>query len=96
MSLKHDISIAVHPGEVLQEELEARGVSQTALAEHLGVHQSKINEICKGRRGLSPEMSVQLSKAFGTSPSFWMNLQSQWELSQVDEDEYSDIGEIAA
>jgi len=96
MSIEHNSPIAVHPGEVLQEELEARGITQTALAQHLDVHQSKINEICKGRRGISPEMSVQLSRALGTTPAFWMNLQSNWELSQVDIDDFKDIDEIAA
>lgn len=76
MSLKHDFYIEVLPGEVLADELNARGLSQTAFAEHLGIHQSKIIEICKGRRGISPDMAVQISRALGVSPSFWMNLQS--------------------
>lgn len=96
MAIKKDFAIAIHPGEVLQDEIEARGISQTALAQHLGVHQSKINEICKGRRGISPEMAVQLSRAFGNSPGFWLNLQTNWELSQVDQTLFEEIEELAA
>lgn len=96
MAIKKDFAIAIHPGEILQEELEARGLSQTALAQHLDIHQSKINEICKGRRGISPEMAVQLGRAFGNSPQFWLNLQTNWELSKVDQALFEEIEELAA
>ena len=78
-----DFPIAVHPGEILQEMIEENGMSQAALARHLKVDPSKINEICKGRRGISTEMAVILGKAFSTSPSLWIDLQKNWELSQV-------------
>jgi addiction module HigA family antidote len=75
--------IAVHPGAVLLDELEERSISQTALAEHIGVLPKTINEICRRRRGISAEMAIKLSHALGASPEFWMNLQANWELSQV-------------
>ncbi|MDC0358884.1 HigA family addiction module antitoxin [Oligoflexia bacterium] len=75
--------IPVHPGEILQDELHARNISQSALARHIGVDPSKINEICRGRRGVSAEMGVKLSLALETELTFWFDLQKQWELSQV-------------
>lgn len=85
---------AIHPGEVLQDELDEIELSQTALAEHIGVLPKTINEICRGKRGISAEMSVKLARALGGSPQFWLNLQNNWELSQLDEIE--DIELIAA
>jgi antitoxin HigA-1 len=87
---------SVHPGEVLRDELEETGVSQSELAKHIGVLPKTINEICRGKRGVSAEMAVKLSKAFGGSPQFWMNLQVNWEISRVDETAFSNIKHIAA
>jgi addiction module HigA family antidote len=79
-----DFAIAVHPGDILQEMLDEKGVSQSQLARHLRTDVARINEICRRRRGISAEMAVKLAKAFGTSQGLWMNLQKNWELSQVD------------
>ena len=86
----------VHPGEVLQDELEEIGLTQTALAKHIGVLPKTINEICRGKRGISAEMGMRLSKALGGSPQFWLNLQSNWELSHLNEADFEDIKPIAA
>jgi antitoxin HigA-1 len=83
-SLPGDFAIAVHPGDILQEMLEERGISQSQLARHLKTDATRINEICRRRRGVSAETAVKLAKAFGTSVGLWMNLQKNWELSQVD------------
>src|SRR5271170_980306 len=77
--------IAVHPGDILQEMLDERAISQSHLARHLGTDVARINEICRRRRGISAQMAVMLAKAFGTSPGLWLNLQKNWELSQVDQ-----------
>jgi len=74
---------AIHPGLVLQDELEEIGITQSALAEHVGVLPKTINEICRGKRGISAEMAWKLSHALGASPNFWLNLQTNWELSQL-------------
>jgi antitoxin HigA-1 len=79
-----DFSIAVHPGQVLQEILDEQAITQVRLAEHLGTDVARINEICRGRRGISAQMAAMLGKALGTSPDVWLNLQKNWELSQVD------------
>lgn len=89
-------TIAVHPGAVLIDELEERGITQTALAQHICVLSKTVNEICRGKRGISAEMAVKLSLALGASPEFWMNLQKNWELSQVDRKAVGRIRPFAA
>ena len=86
----------VHPGAVLQDELEEIGLSQTSLARHIGVLPKTINEICRGKRGISAEMAMKLSKALGGSPQFWLNLQNNWELSHLKESDFANIKPIAA
>ena len=86
----------IHPGEVLKDELEEIDLTQSALAKHIGVLSKTINEICRGKRGISAEMAVKLSKALGGSPQFWLNLQNNWEISQIDETAYQDIKHVAA
>lgn len=85
----------VHPGEVLKDELEEIGLSQTMLARHIGVLPKTINEICRGKRGISAEMSMKLSKALGGSPQFWLNLQNNWDISQIDEGSFEYIKQVA-
>jgi addiction module HigA family antidote len=70
-----------HPGEVLKELcLEPLGVSVTRAAEALGVSRKTLSSILNGRAGISPEMALRLSKAFGTSPESWLNQQMQYDL----------------
>jgi addiction module HigA family antidote len=80
-----NFAIAVHPGQILQEMLDERGITQMELARHLHTDVARVNDICRGRRGISAQMAVMLSRAFGTSAGLWMNLQKNWELSQVDQ-----------
>ncbi|MCB0129150.1 MAG: HigA family addiction module antitoxin [Caldilineaceae bacterium] len=84
-------AIAVHPGEILQELLAEHRLTQSLLATHLGMQQSKINEICRGKRGISSDMAARLGKVFNQSPMFWLNLQKNWELSQLNESDYASI-----
>lgn len=74
---------AVHPGAVLRDELEEVDMTQSAFAEHIGVLPKTINEICRGKRGISADMALKLSQALGATPYFWLNLQNNWELSQI-------------
>lgn len=77
--------ISTHPGEVLQYEfLEPLEISQAALARHLGVTNQRINELVKGKRGITPETAWLLAKAFSTTPEFWMNLQTNYDLTSVE------------
>jgi addiction module HigA family antidote len=86
----------VHPGEVLKDELEEIELTQSALAKHIGVLPKTINEICRGKRGISAEMAMKLSKALGGSPQFWLNLQNNWKLSQLNKAVFEDIRPVAA
>jgi antitoxin HigA-1 len=74
--------VPTHPGEVLLEEfLKPLGVTQVALAEHLGVPVQRINELVRGKRGVTPETAWLLAGALGTTPDFWVNLQSAHDLA---------------
>lgn len=71
-----------HPGEVLREEfLEPLGITQVAFAEHLGVPIQRINEICREKRGITPETAWLFAQALGTTPEFWINLQTTYDLA---------------
>ena len=74
--------IATHPGVILLKEfLEPLGLSQKALATHIGIPVQRINEIVRGKRGVSPDTAWLLSEAFNMSPEFWLNLQATHDLS---------------
>jgi len=70
-----------HPGEIIKSLcLEPLGLSVTEAAKALGVSRKTLSAILNGRGGISPEMAVRLSIAFGTSAESWMNLQTQYDL----------------
>jgi len=70
-----------HPGEIIRELcLEPLEISITKAAEALGVSRKTLSSILNGRAGISPEMAIRLSKAFGTSPESWLNQQMQFDL----------------
>jgi len=74
--------IPTHPGEILLEEfLEPLNLTQVALSKHLNIPVQRINEIVRGKRGITPDTAWLFSKAFGTTPQFWLNLQMQYELA---------------
>jgi len=70
-----------HPGEILKEEfLEPAGMTQTALAEKLGWTRTRLNELIRGKRGITADAALDLADALGTSAKLWMNLQATWDL----------------
>ena len=74
--------IPTHPGEILLEEfLKPLGLTQVALAKHLGIPTQRVNEIVRGKRDITPDTAWLLSQAFGTTPQFWLNLHMQHELA---------------
>lgn len=76
--------IPSHPGEILLIEfLEPWGISQADFARHTGMPTQRINEIVKGKRGISSETAWILSQAFNTSPEFWMTLQMNFDLAKT-------------
>lgn len=77
----------IHPGEVLLEEfLNPMGLSQNRLALNLGVSPRRINEIVLGKRRVSAETALRLARYFGTSPQFWLGLQSDFDLDIAADD----------
>ena len=73
---------ATHPGAILLKEfLEPLDLTQKALAAHVGVPVQRVNEIVRGKRGITPETAWLLSEALSTTPEFWLNLQSLHDLS---------------
>lgn len=74
--------IRTHPGEVLREEfMKPLGLSASALALALRVPANRINDIARERRGVTADTALRLSRYFGTTPEFWLNLQAAHELS---------------
>ena len=81
----------IHPGEILQDELDELGLSANAFAKALGVPTNRITTILKGQRGISADTALRLSQYFGTSPKFWMNLQQSYDLKIAMEKNGSEI-----
>ncbi|HIP50508.1 MAG TPA: addiction module antidote protein, HigA family [Campylobacterales bacterium] len=76
--------VPTHPGEILKEEfLLPYEMTQSHLAKALGTSFRAINELVNEKRGITIEMSLKLSKYFGTSPQLWLNLQNQFDLYKV-------------
>ena len=76
--------LPIHPGEILLEEfLEPLGISQYRLAKEIHVPPRRINEIIHGKRGISPDTALRLSRFFGTSERFWLNLQTRYDIEMT-------------
>ena len=76
---------AIHPGEHLAEELEALGMSAAELARRLKVPTNRVTEILNGQRAISGDTALRLAHFFGTSPQFWLNLQTLYDLRLAEE-----------
>lgn len=73
-----------HPGRIIRQEcLEPLKLTVTAAATVLGVTRKALSELLNGHAGISPEMAVRLSKAFGSSPEAWLKMQMHYDLAQV-------------
>jgi addiction module HigA family antidote len=76
--------IAAHPGQILLKEfLEPLRLPQAKLARALGIPQNRVNELVRGKRGVTPETALLLSAYFGNSGEFWMNLQTAHDLTKA-------------
>ncbi len=74
-----------HPGEAIREVcLEALGLTVTAAAKGLGVSRKALSELLNGHAGVSPEMAIRLSKAFGSNPEMWLRMQLNYDLSHAE------------
>ena len=82
----------VHPGEILQHDfMEPFGLSSNALAKALGVTPARVNEIVRGRRGITAETALRLARYFKTDAQSWMNLQSRYELARAERTSGGDL-----
>lgn len=80
----------IHPGEILLEEfLKPMSISQYRLAKDINVPARRINEIVQGKRAISVDTALRLSRYFGLSDRFWLNLQTQYDL-EVEKDRLED------
>ena len=77
------VNLAIPPGELLEEELEARGISQRDLARQTGRPPQAIDEIIRGKKRITPETALDLERVLGTPASFWLNLESSYQLAQA-------------
>ncbi len=72
-----------HPGTILLEEfLNPKGITLNAFADQVGWTRAKLNELIKGKRGITPDTALDLAKALKTSPKLWRNLQTTWNCSR--------------
>ena len=72
---------AVHPGEILEDELLERGVSPAALAREIDVPPNRVGQIIAGKRSVTGDTALRFGHWFGVDPQFWLNLQSQFDLA---------------
>ena len=92
MTREQQAILASTPGRILQLEfLEAFQLSQSELSRHTGIPRSTLNEIIKGKRPISAETAFTLAIFFDTSPQFWLNLQSQYDLRRVQLEKAAEI-----
>ncbi len=84
-----------HPGEMLlQDFLGPLGMTQSDLATAIHVPFQRVNEIVRGRRGVTPSTALRFSRFFGTTPDFWINLQLRWDLYHAQRAEAAQIESI--
>jgi antitoxin HigA-1 len=82
---------AIHPGEHLSEELQTLGMSAAELGRKLGVPTNRITQIVNGQRAITGDTALRLGHFFGTSPEFWLNLQTLYELRVAQQEAGSSI-----
>ena len=77
-----------HPGRIVRQDcVEPLGLTITEAAQVLGVTRQALNNVVNGKAGISPEMAVRLSKAFGATPEMWLRLQVNYDLAHVRQDQ---------
>jgi HTH-type transcriptional regulator/antitoxin HigA len=89
-------AIAIHPGETIKDELEAREMSQAELASLIGMEKTQLNEVIKGKRNITADMAILLEKALGIDADYWMTAQKNYELdlARIDEKNQAKIQQL--
>lgn len=77
---------AVHPGQVLKDELEELGITPTEFSRQIEVPPNRVSQIIGGKRSITGDTALRLGHWFGTDPQFWLNLQAQFDLVQADKE----------
>ncbi len=85
----------IHPGEILKEEfLVPMGISAYSLAKEIGIPQSRISSIVRGKRAITADTAIRLSRFFGTTPDFWLNLQCMYDIEEEENKKYDEFNSI--
>lgn len=79
------VSLAIHPGEHIADELEARNMTAAELARSMGVDAGRVSRLINGQTSVTGDTALRLAEAFGTSAEFWMRLQGDFDLAQARE-----------
>src|SRR5271157_5619373 len=85
---------AIHPGEILVEELTELGVSPTELSRQINVPPNRVTQIIHGRRSVTGDTALRLARWFGTSAQFWLNLQSAYDIRIAEEKAGAEIARL--
>ena len=85
---------AIHPGEILADELAELGVTPTELSRQINVPPNRVTQIIHGRRGITGDTALRLGHWFGTSAQFWLNLQSAYDIRVADEKAGQEIAQL--
>ena len=84
MGIEDMLKIAVHPGEILKDELEELGVSQTTFARQIEVPPNRVSQIIAGKRSVTSDTALRFGHWFEVDPQFWLNLQTQFDLAEAE------------
>jgi addiction module HigA family antidote len=91
------LQVPVHPGEILKHEfLDEMGVSAGKLAKHIHVPRTRIERLCAEETSVTTDTAMRLSRALGTTPEFWLNLQALYDLMTVETRDIDDIKPLLA
>ena len=85
---------AVHPGEVLKDELDELGITPTEFARQIGVPPNRVSQIIAGKRAVTGDTALRFGHWFGTDPQFWLNLQSAYEIRVAEEKAGREIAKL--
>jgi len=85
---------AVHPGEILKDELDELGVAPTEFARQIDVPPNRVSQIIAGKRGITGDTALRLGHWFGAEPQFWLNLQSAYEIRKAEEKAGREIAQL--
>lgn len=85
---------AIHPGEILADELEALGITPSELSRQINVPVNRVTQIMKGQRGITGDTALRLGHWFGSSAQFWLNLQSAYDIRLAEEQVGAEIAAL--